>query len=77
MGEIQEINNKENFYNIGPYQARACGFFVAYHLVVAYHWWLLFPPTDLERYCEFEVSLEQVMFIPFLLVFFLSNGQNF
>jgi hypothetical protein len=76
-GEIQEINDKENFYNKGPYQARVCGFFLAYHQVVAYHWWLSFRPTDLERYCKFEVSLEQVMFIALLLVFFLSNGWKF
>ncbi len=44
--------------------------------MVAYHWWLSFRPTDLEHYCEFEVSLEWVMFISFLLVFFLSNGQK-
>ncbi len=77
VGEIQEMNSEENFYNNGPYQARVCGFFLAYHQVVAYHWWLLFYPMDLEHYCKFEVSLERVMFIPFLLVFFLSNGQNF
>jgi hypothetical protein len=76
-GEIQEMNDEENFYNEGPYQARVCGFFLAYHHVVVYHWWLSFRPTDLEHYCEFEVSLEQVMFITLLLVFFLSNGQNF
>ncbi len=39
-GEIQEMNNEENFYNDGPYQARVCGFFLAYHWVVAYCWWL-------------------------------------
>jgi hypothetical protein len=75
--EIQETNNQENFYNDGPYQACVRGFFLAYHQVVAYHLWLLFRPTDLERYCEFEVSLEWVMFIVLLLVFFLSNGQRF
>ncbi len=72
-GEIQEINNKENFYNKRSYQARVCGFFLAYHQVVAYHWWLSFCPMDLEHYCEFEVSLEWVMFIALLLGFFLSN----
>jgi hypothetical protein len=78
VGEIQEMNDEENFYNDGLYQACVCGFFLAYHQVlVAYHWWLLFPPTDLERYHEFEVSLERVMFIAFLLVFFISNGQKF
>jgi hypothetical protein len=77
VGEIQEMNNKENFYNDGPYQACVQGFFLAYHQVVAYHWWLLFRRTDVEHYCEFEVSLEQVMFILLLLAFFLSNGQKF
>jgi hypothetical protein len=76
-GEIQEMNDEENFYDEGPYQARVCGFFLVYHQVVAYHWWLSFCPTDLERYCKFEVSLERVMFIALLLVFFLSNGQKF
>jgi hypothetical protein len=71
------MNNKENIYDEGPYQAHVRGFFLAYHQVVAYHWWLLFCPTDLEHYCKFEVSLEQVMFIALLLVFFLSNGQKF
>ena len=69
-GEIQEMNNKENFYNEGPYHARVRRFFLAYHQVLAYHWWLSFCLTDLERYREFEVSLERVMFIALLLVFF-------
>jgi hypothetical protein len=77
VGEIQEMNDEENFYNDGPYQTCVRGFFLAYHQVVAYHWWLSFRPTDLERYCKFEVSLERVMFIRFLLVFFLSNRQKF
>ncbi len=25
-GEIQEMNDEENFYDEGPYQARVCGF---------------------------------------------------
>jgi hypothetical protein len=75
--EIQEMNDKENFYDEGPYQARVHGFFLTYHQVVAYHWWLLFCPMDLECYCEFEVSLERITFIARLLVFFLSNRQKF
>ncbi len=55
-GEVQEINNKENFHNKELYKARVCGFSLAYHQVLAYHRWLLFCPTDLERYHEFEVS---------------------
>jgi hypothetical protein len=47
VGEIQEINNKENFYNNGLYQPRVCGFFLAYHQVVAYQRWFLFHPMDL------------------------------
>jgi hypothetical protein len=76
-GEIQEMNSEENFCNDGPYQACVRGFFLVYHQVVAYHWWLSFRLTDLERYRKFEVSLKQVMFIALLLVFFLSNGQKF
>jgi hypothetical protein len=70
------MNNKENVFDYGLYQARVCGFFLVYHQGVAYHWWLLFRLTDFECYCKFEVSLEQVMFIALLLVFFLSNGQK-
>ncbi len=77
VGEVQEMNNKESFFDDGPYQACVCGFFLGYHQVVAYHWRLSFHPTDLGRYCEFEVSLELVMFITLLLVFFLSNGWRF
>ena len=75
-GEIQEMNNEENFYNDGPYQARVCGFFLAYHQMVAYCWWLLFRPTDLERYRKFEVSLERVMFIPCLLISSVLMERN-
>ncbi len=77
VGEIQEMNDEENFYNDGPYQAHVCGFFLAYHQVVTHHQWLSFHPTDLEHYRKFEVSLERVMFVALLLVFFLSNGQKF
>ncbi len=28
-GDIQKMNNKENFYNKRPYQARVCRFFLA------------------------------------------------
>ncbi len=56
VGEIQEMNNEENFYNNGPYQARVHGIFLAYHQVVAYHWWLLFRPTDLECYYLFLLT---------------------
>jgi hypothetical protein len=64
------MEDEENFYDKGPYQARVCGFFLAYHLVLAYRWWLSFRLTDLERYCKFEVSFEQVMFIACLLISF-------
>jgi hypothetical protein len=76
-GEIQAMNDEENFYDDGPYQARVCRFFLAYHQVVTYCWWLSFRPTHLEGYCKFEVSLEWVMFVALLLVFFLSNGWKF
>jgi hypothetical protein len=49
-GEVQEMNDEENFYDEGPYKERICGFFLAYHQVVAYHCWLSFRPADLERF---------------------------
>ncbi len=48
-GEVQEMNNKENFYDKEPYKESVCSFFLAYHQVVAYHCWLSFCPADLER----------------------------
>ncbi len=57
-GEVQEMNDKENFYDKGPYEERIHGFFSAYHQVVAYYHWLSFCPADLERFHEFEVSFE-------------------
>ncbi len=76
-GEIQEMTDEENFYNEGPYQARVCGFYLAYHQVVTYHWWLLFCPTELERYCEFEVSLVRVMYLAHLSIFLVLMERNF
>jgi hypothetical protein len=35
-GEVQEMEDEENFYDEGPYQARLHGFFLAYHQVLAY-----------------------------------------
>jgi hypothetical protein len=76
-GEIQEMNNKENFYDEGPYQARVRGFFLAYHQVLAYHWWLSFRLTDLEHYCKFEGNLVRVMYIARLLISFVLMGNFF
>ncbi len=76
-GEVQEMDDKENFYNEGPCKARVCGFFLAYHQVLAYHWWLSFCPTDLEHYCKFKVSLKRVMFITCLLISFDLTDRNF
>jgi hypothetical protein len=76
-GEIQEMNDKENFYNEGPYQARVCGFFLAYHQVLTYHWWLSFHPMDLEHYWEFEVSLVRVMYIACSFISFVLMERNF
>jgi hypothetical protein len=55
-GEVQDMNNEDNFYDEGPYEKRVRGFFLAYHQVVAYHRWLSFCPADLECFREFEVS---------------------
>jgi hypothetical protein len=68
-GEMQEMNDEENFYDKGPYQARVCGFFLVYHQVVTYDWWLLFRQTELEHYLKFEESLVQVMYLACLFIF--------
>jgi hypothetical protein len=65
------MNDEENFYNKGPYQARVRGFFLVYHQVLAYHQWLLFCPMDLEHYCKFEVNLVRVMYIACSLISFV------
>ncbi len=77
VGEIQEMNDEENFHNDGPYQACVCGFFLAYHQVVAYHRWLLFGPTEMEHYCKFEVSLVRVMYLACSFIFLVLMERNF
>jgi hypothetical protein len=57
-GEVQEVNDEVNFYDKEPYKAHVHAFFLACHQMRAYCLWLLFRPTDLERYREFKVSLE-------------------
>jgi hypothetical protein len=76
-GKINEMNNEENIYNKRLYQARVCGFFLAYHQLLTYHQWLLFCLTDLERYHKFKVSLVRVMYITRLLISFILMERNF
>jgi hypothetical protein len=76
-GEIQEMNDEENFYGEGPYQACVRGFFLAYHQVVAYHWWLSFCPTELDCYLKFEVSLVRVMYLACSFIFLVLMERNF
>jgi hypothetical protein len=76
-GEIQEMNNEENFYDNRPYQARVRGFFLAYHQVVSYRWWLLFCPKELEHYWEFKVSLVRIMYLDCSYIFFVLMERNF
>jgi hypothetical protein len=71
------MEDEENFYNKELYKARVHAFFLVYHQVRAYHWWLLFRPMDLEGYCEFEVSLEQVMFFAHSLISFVLMDRIF
>jgi hypothetical protein len=75
-GEIQEMEDKENHFDKGLHKAHVHAFFLVYHQMHAYCWWLLFCPTDLECYCVFEVSLEQVMFPCAFVDIFCSNGQK-
>ncbi len=72
-GEIQEMEDKENHNDEEPYKARVHAFFLAYHQMCTYRCWLLFHETDFERYCKFEVSLEQVMFPCSFVDIFCSN----
>jgi hypothetical protein len=76
-GEVQEIEDEENFYNEEPYKARVCGFFLAYHQVLTYPWWLLLHPVDLECYCKFAVSLVRVKFIARSLISFVLMDKKF
>jgi hypothetical protein len=76
-GQIQEMNNEGKFYDEGPYQAHVCGFFLAYHQVVAYRWWLSFCLTELKRYCKFKVSLVRVMYPACSFIFFVLMERNF
>ncbi len=39
-GEVQEMNDEENFYDKELCKARVCAFFLVYHQVCAYCWWL-------------------------------------
>jgi hypothetical protein len=41
-GEVQDMNDEENFYDEEPYEERVRDFFLSYHPVVAYQCWLLF-----------------------------------
>jgi hypothetical protein len=75
-GEIQEMNVEEIFYKEGPYQARVCGFFLAYHQVVAYRRWLSFRPMKLEHYCKFKVSLARVMYLARSFIFLVIMERN-
>jgi hypothetical protein len=71
------MEDEENFYDEELYKAHVYAFFLAYHQVRAYRRWLSFRPTDLERYCKFEVSLEWVMFFACLLITFVLMDRNF
>jgi hypothetical protein len=75
-GAIQEMEDRENHYDKGPYKVCVHAFFLAYLQMRAYHWWPLFCPTDLESDRKFEVSLERVMFPCSFVDIFCSNGQK-
>jgi hypothetical protein len=70
-GEIQEMEDKENHYDKELCEACVHAFFLAYHEICTYRWWLLFHLTDLRRYHKFQVSLERVMVYAHLLMSFV------
>ncbi len=76
-GEVQEMEDDENFYDKEPYKACVHAFFLAYHQVPAYCRWLSFCLTGLEHYHKFKVSLERVMFFAHLLISFILTDRSF
>ncbi len=76
-GEVQEMEDEENFNDVEPYKARVHAFFLAYHQVRVYCQWLLFRPTELECYRKFKMSLERVMFCARSLTSFVLMDRNF
>jgi hypothetical protein len=77
-GEVQDMNDEENFYDEEPYEEWVHSFLLAYHQVVAYQCWLLFRPADLERFREFEVSFFSAGNVTdHLHMPFCSNGIKF
>jgi hypothetical protein len=66
-GEIQKMEDKAHVH----------AFFLAYHEMRTYRWWLLFRPTDLECYPESKVSLERVKFYAHLLISFVLMDNLF
>jgi hypothetical protein len=75
-GEVQKMKDEENFYDEEAY--KACVYvFLAYHQVRTYRQWLSFHLSDLERYCNFKVSLERVMFFALLLISFILMDRSF
>jgi hypothetical protein len=75
-GEVQEMGNKEIFYNEELYKARVCAFFLAYHQVLAYRWSLV--PSDkfgalLQVQGEFGAGNVYCSFVDILC----SNGKKF
>jgi hypothetical protein len=46
-GEVHKMDDEENFYDEEPYKAHVRAFFLAYHQVLAYCWWLSQRLTDL------------------------------
>jgi hypothetical protein len=73
------MEDKENHYDKELCKARVHAFFLAYHQMRAYHWWLSFRPTDSECYRKFKVSLEleRVMFYAYLLISFVLMDNFF
>jgi hypothetical protein len=75
-GKIKEMEDEVNHYDKEPYKAHVHAFFLVYHQMRTYHWWLLFCLTDLKCYRQFEVSLERVMFYGHLLISFVLMDKK-
>jgi hypothetical protein len=53
----REMNDKENHYNNGVDEECSQAFFLAYHLLMAYHHWLLSRLEEAALFWRFKVSL--------------------
>jgi hypothetical protein len=68
------MNNKENVYHKGPYQAHVCGFFLGVPSSCCLLLVALVCLTELKRYCKFNLSLVRVIYRLLIDIFCSENN---